>query len=142
MKKLGILIISLVTIIGGLLLVFAKNIFGEIAETSEENVATTAATTASTSPSVIYLTQATSSSANIGSIRVTNAGNISAGKIFFKIENVGTANGAINLGTGNRVLKPTEFFVYNENLNPNVKPSGLITYDATGTEFIIDTVDA
>lgn len=143
MKKLGLLILSSIAIVGGLVLILKDKIFGETNETSEKTKgSTTASTTASTSPNVVYVTQSVSGNAVIGSLRVTSSGTLAAGKIFFKIENVGTADGIVNVGTGQRTLKPSEFVVYNQSLNPSVKPSGSVTYNATGTEFIIDTVDA
>jgi hypothetical protein len=145
MKKIGLLILSLVAVTGGLLLIFRNKLFGTVSGQSNElKTASTGSTTASTStsPSIVYVTQNVSGNATIGSVRVTNSGSISSGKIFFKIQNTGEATGTVNVGTGVRTLKPDEFIVYNESLNPSVKPSGSITYDATGTEFIIDTVDA
>ncbi len=143
MKKIGLLILSLVAVTGGLVLIFRNRIFGTTSgQSNASKTASTGSTTASTSPSIVYVTQSVSGNATIGSVRVTNSGSINSGKIFFKIQNTGEATGTVNVGTGVRTLKPDEFIVYNESLNPSVKPSGSITYDATGTEFIIDTVDA
>ena len=65
--------------------------------------------------------------------RVTDAGSIGFLVYDFSVSNVGAANGTL-LGS---TLKPGETVNFDGGAINNYYPAGTITYDATGTEFLI-----
>lgn len=68
-----------------------------------------------------------------GIIRTTGSGSISFLVYDFSVSNVGAANGTL-LG---QTLKPGETVNFDGGAINNYYPAGTVTYDATGTEFLI-----
>lgn len=69
-------------------------------------------------------------------LRPTTAGTITAGKTSISISNVGTANGTVSASAV--TLKPNETINFDAGGISNTLNA--ITYNATGTEFLIITV--
>ena len=68
-----------------------------------------------------------------GILRATGAGSITVLVYDFSVSNVGAANGTL-LG---QTLKPGETVNFDGGAINNYYPAGTVTYDATGTEFLI-----
>ena len=75
----------------------------------------------------------TSQARTPGILRATGAGSITVLVYDFSVSNVGAANGTL-LG---QTLKPGETVNFDGGAINNYYPAGTVTYDATGTEFLI-----
>lgn len=132
MKKLGI---ALITILGGFIIYRVYKALSGAASTP-------ATTTASTSPTVSVT--ATPAAAlkiynNFTRGEFTGAGTIPAGKNFVSITNTGNAAGVIDVGNGNTNLAAGQSWQFPAVSSQNTLLSTAISFDATGTTFLVET---